>query len=237
MNITYDNINLIKKARLGDKQAEQQLISDNMGLVHCATRRLLFGHYEYDDLFQAGCIGLLKAARSFDLERGVQFSTYAVPVIAGEIKRYIRDDGPIKVGRHLKEVALRVLRTKNRLTAQLDREPTINEIAKETNDSIEDIIMSLDACLTPLSLDEPTNREDNNTVLADFIGVDKSEQITEIFALKEEIKNLPSIERQIISLRYLRGKTQQQTAKILNMTQVQISRKEKKIIEILRKAL
>jgi RNA polymerase sporulation-specific sigma factor len=238
MNITYDNISLIKRAREGDTEAEEQLIKDNIGLVHSAARRFLFGNYEYDDLFQAGCIGLLKAARSFDTERGVMFSTYAVPVIAGEIKRYIRDDGPVKVSRHLKEIALRATRAKQNLTSNLGREPTINEIANETGDSAEDIVLAMDAVLTPLSFDEPTKNDDGKeSTFGDMVGVDKTEQLTEILALKEGIKQLSGTEQQIVALRYIKGKTQAETAKILHLTQVQVSRKEKKIIESLKKSV
>lgn len=237
MKTGFDTLDLIKKARDGEKDAEEQIIKVNLGLVHSAARRFMHAPFEYDDLFQAGCIGLLKASRGFDFSKGVMFSTYAFPVIAGEIKRYIRDDGPIKVGRHLKEIALRTGRARDRLTNTLGREPALSEISEATGDAAEDIIMALDAVAFHLSLDEPAGEDGSETTLSDFIGEDKSESITEIIALKEGISNLPALERQIIGLRFLKGKTQQETAEILNMTQVQISRKEKKIIEQLKEAV
>ena len=230
-NVKEENLNLLRRVRAGEPDAEQQLISQNLGLVKNAARHFLNSGFEFDDLYQCGCIGLLKAVRNFDFEKGTALSTYAVPIILGEIKRHIRDNGTVKVSRHLKEISLRIYRAKDRLSTKLMRDPTLTELSEETGDSAEDIIQALDACAPVMSFDEPVG---DDSTLGDFLGKDESEKIHEILALKQGLETLENIDKQIISLRYIKCKTQTETAKILNITQVQVSRKEKKLIELLK---
>lgn len=230
-----DNIQLLKKLKEKPEENENTLINQNMGLVKTIARRFLFSGTEYDDLVQVGTIGLLKAIRNFDTERGVMFSTYAVPVIAGEIKKFLRDNGAIKVSRSLREQFLKLQKAKEYLTKNLERNPTISELAKETGIAAEEIPLVIDAGTIPCSFEDPVG-EDGKMTIADTIKNKDGNEI-EIIALKESINSLPASERQIITLRYFLEKTQQETANILGMTQVQISRKEKKILTGLKEKL
>lgn len=237
MNIAAENLELISRAKNGDKAAEEELIQKNIGLVHSTLKHFQNSRLEYDDMFQAGCLGLLKAARGFDESKGVMFSTYAVCVISGEIKRLIRDDTPIKMSRHLREISMRVNKAKNKLVGQLGREPTLSEVAEVTGDSVDDILMSIEANSCMISFDDPVDDEDNDTSISEIIGHDPTEKLSENLALHSALSSLPILERQIVALRFFGGKTQQDTADALNISQVQVSRKEKKILRQLKEML
>ncbi len=227
-----ENLKLVTLIRNGDKNAENELIKKNIGLVHGVMRHYRILPGEYEDLFQMGCIGLLKAARAFDQTKTNAFSTYAVCLIAGEIKRFIRDNTAVKISRNLREIHMRVTRVTPILTGRLGREPTISEISEETGDSVEDIIMAEEANESVLSL-EYTIDEDGSS-LSDTIGTDPTNDFNDKIALKVAIDKLEAFDRKIIMLRFYKNKTQCETAKMLGVTQVQISRRERVIIKELR---
>lgn len=239
MGVPEKNLVLLERAKAGDNHAEEELVSTNLGLVRNLVRRFCNNGFEYDDLFQAGCIGLLKAIRSFDSSRGVMFSTYAVPVIAGEIKRYIRDNGPVKVSRSLKELAFKVHKIREQYVQEFEREPTASYVSGVLNVSSEEIVMAMDASAYPLSLDEPVNGDEGGReiTLADAIGDDTFGENVDFIALKEALSVLTPQDRKLIVLRYFKDKTQKETAELLDMTQVQVSRREKKILDGLKKNL
>ncbi len=212
-----------------------QQICDNIGLVHSCARRFRDRGIEYDDLFQAGCIGLTKAVDGFDVSRGLQFSTYAVPVILGEIRRLFREGGTVKVSRSLKELSLKVSRERSKMLIELDREPTVNELAARLSRTPEDIAEALLAGLPPISLTAERDDGENETI--DLPVPPPEEQITDTLALRQVLSELEPRDRALISLRYMRGLTQQATAVHLGMTQVQVSRKERKILDLLRAKL
>lgn len=222
-------------ARQGDPEATGVMIEENSGLIWSVARRFFGRGAEPDDLFQLGCVGFIKALRGFDDAFGTQFSTYAVPKIAGEIRRFLRDDGAIKVSRSIKERAARIRECRQRLEQRWGREPTLNELAAETGLTVEDIA----SCETAVSPSESLNRETGDgftleQVLADDKG---EEQLIERVALREAIEALGERERQVILLRYYRGLTQSAAAGILGISQVQVSRIEKKALQHLREAL
>jgi RNA polymerase sporulation-specific sigma factor len=209
----------------------EELVANNMGLVHSCCHRLTGKGIEYDDLFGAGCLGLCKAAKGFDPSRGLCFSTYAVPVILGEIRRLFRDGGAVKVSRSLKELSLKINRVSSELSEQLNREPTLQELAKVLQVSPEQIAEALCAARPVLSL---TVGEDDQTQLD--IRVESCEEtFCDRHALYQVLEHLPTDEYRLIVLRYFHGKTQTVTAKELGMTQVQVSRKERAILQKLRK--
>lgn len=229
-----DNLNNIELLKNSQKN-ESILVEQNIGLVKTIAKRFLFSETEYDDLVQVGTIGLLKAIRNFDTTRGVMFSTYAVPVIAGEIKKFLRDNGSVKISRVLREQYLKLQREQEKLTKELERNPTVSELAEKTGIPAEEIPLVMDAGIKPYSFEEPIG-ENGTMTIADTIKEKEGNEI-EILALKESVKSLPPNERKLITLRYFMEKTQQETAKILGMTQVQISRKEKKILAGLKERL
>lgn len=232
----YKSAELISRYKNGETDLEEQILSENMGLVRASAYRLIkTSSFDIDieDLFQIGSIGLLKAIRRFDITRGVVFSTYAVPMIIGEIKKFLRDDGPIKVSRKIKEQYILIKRAHDRLSAELLREPTLSELEAETGIPKEEIAIAFDSAASPESLDSPIN-PDGDLHLSDVLSDESSLPDIDKMTLHDELKKLTDDERQLIALRYFRSKTQQETARILNMTQVQVSRKEKKIIEKLR---
>lgn len=235
----HSSFALLERAKNGDTEAENRFISENTGLVHSLVRRFHSAGAEYEDLFQAGCIGLLKALRSFDLSMGTAFSTYAVPVILGEIKRYLRDNGPIKVGRTLKELALKIQRARERFLAEQGCEPTTSQLAKLLCVAVEDIVMAMDASSYPLSLDTAIGDDDGDKeiTLYDAVGDCGMESRIDRIALNEAMSTLEAVDRRLIVLRYYQGKTQNETARLLQMTQVQVSRREKKVLERLRARL
>ncbi len=209
----------------------EQVVSENIGLVHACANRFKGRGIEYDDLFQAGCIGLIKAFDAFDTSRGVKFSTYAVPVILGEIKRLFRDGGAIKVGRSLKELSLKATRFVNAFTAKNAREPTINELAEELGVEPTMAAQALEVSRAPISL---TSERDDEQTQIDIPVESPDERLAEILALKQMIAKLNDKDRSIILLRFFKNQTQTQTAKVLGMTQVQVSRRERVILNNLR---
>lgn len=226
---------LFERAGQGDAAAQSQLVEANLGLVHASAKHFAGRGIEYDDLFQAGCMGLVKAVMSFDTGRGVQFSTYAVPVVMGEMRRLFRDDGPIKVSRSLKELSLKAMRARQKLSASLCREPTLGELAAEMQVEPAEAAQALEAAAAPLSL---TNSGEDDDGSQTDIPVDCHEDaLIDRLALKDALHTLGAEDRRLILLRYFQGKTQSETAQVLNMTQVQVSRREKKILVRLRARL
>ncbi len=213
-----------------------QLSKENMGLVHACAKRFKDKGIEYDDLFQAGCEGLVKAINRFDIERGVKFSTYAIPVILGEIKKLFREGGSVKVSRTLKELSLAATRESNKFTIKNQRPPTINELSEILGVDVHQIVMALNALILPLSL-SGTNKDDGEEAKEIDIPVEECDILAEKIALKESLLNLKDKDRSIIILRFFKDFTQSKTAKLLGMSQVQISRKEKKILSELRQKL
>ncbi len=234
------NTALLERVKEGDSDAEAILVEENLGLVRTVARRFLERGTEYEDLVQIGTIGMIKAIRSFSLERGTAFSTYAVPLIVGEIRRHLRDDGPIKVSRIYKRQGVTLLHEKNRILAEEGREAGIAELAQRCGVSVEEAAISLDAVSPVSSLSDFVFGEDSVTyegVIADEDSLRESERICDRIALSQSISRLPPMWRKIILLRYYRNMTQQQTASCLGMTQVKISREEKKILAFLREEL
>ena len=225
---------LLEAARNGDDRACEQVLQENNGLIWSVVRRYYGRGVEPDDLYQLGCLGFLKAVRGFDPAYGTQFSTYAVPKIAGEIRRFLRDDGPVKVSRGQKEQALAIHRARNQLTAQLGREPTLSELAQATGLTPEDIASADLATAAVASL----QAESSETGLAlEGMVASPEEDLVERVALRTAIDRLPQQQRMLILLRYYKGLTQDKTAKILGVSQVQVSRLEKKAIQFLRQEL
>lgn len=215
------------------KSERNKLIEDNLGLVYSCANRFRGRGVEYDDLVQAGCVGLIKAADNFDDERGFSFSTYAVPVILGEIKRIFRDGGTVKVGRAIKEKSRIIMKHKEEITVKLGREPTVSEIAESLGIEQTETAMLLNASMPALSL----TVNDNDEFQID-IPVDSHEnEISDSLALIQVINSLDERDKLMIELRYYKGLTQSKTADKLGMTQVQVSRREKTILEYMRKKL
>lgn len=214
--------------------AESHLPEDNLGLVHLCANRFRGRGIEYDDLYGAGCIGLLKASKAFDSGRGVKFSTYAVPVILGEIKRLFRDGGTVKVSRSLKELSLRLTGEAQVFAHKNGREPTVEELAKIVGTPVEDVIEALNAAQPVISL---TVGDDENETQADLPAPAPDEDITDRLALRQVLTELDDKDRQLIELRYFQGMTQSAAASVLGMTQVQVSRKEKKLLLYMRSKL
>lgn len=209
------------------------IVEKNLGLVHSCAKRFTGRGVEYDDLFQAGCVGLIKAADNFDESRGFSFSTYAVPVILGEMKRIFRDGGTVKVGRAIKDKSRIIMKKKDEIAVKLGREPTVREISETVGIDVAETAMLLNASLPALSL---TSGEEGE---AQFdIPVESPEnEISDFLALRQVVASLDERDKNIIELRYKKGLTQQKTADILGMSQVQISRREKIILEYIRKKL
>ena len=215
------------------KEKRNRLVENNLGLVHSCANRFRGRGAEYDDLFQAGCVGLIKAADNFDESRGFSFSTYAVPVILGEIRRIFRDGGTIKVGRAMKEKSRAALKRREEIAVKLGREPTVNELAESLGIDSAETAMLLNASMPALSL---TVGEDGENQLE--IPVDSPEnEISDLLALRQVLDSLDERDRKMIELRYYGGMTQSKTAQQLGMTQVQVSRREKAVLEAIRKKL
>lgn len=209
-------------------------VSENLGLVHSCAKRFRGRGIEYDDLFQAGCIGLIKAVDNFDESRGLKLSTYAVPVILGEIKGLFRDGGAVKISRGLKELSLKATREIALFSKENGREPQISELARILGVEPEEAIEALNASKLPVSL---TADDDNGSGQIDIPTDSPDEKLTEVISLHDEINSLEPKDRSLIILRFFRNKTQSETAKELGMTQVQVSRREKKLLMILRERL
>lgn len=231
----WDQKALLSRAAAGDEDAVNELVQKNLGLVHSVVKKFSNSPYEAEDLFQIGCMGLLKAIHKFDLSYDVRFSTYAVPMILGEIKRFLRDDGPVKVSRGLKELAIKAKSISELLQKQTGTAPGIEELASMLGRSAEEVVLALDAAVPPESL-YGGGAEDGGVSAIDKIaqkGGGEGELVDKI-ALREVIGKLKARERQIIIFRYFQNKTQSEVAKILGISQVQVSRLEKKILEQMR---
>ncbi|MBE7038666.1 MAG: RNA polymerase sporulation sigma factor SigF [Ruminococcaceae bacterium] len=235
-----DNLSLIKRAKEGDKGAESKLVSLNIGLVWSVARKFNNRGYDLEDIFQIGCIGILKAIKNFDESFNVKFSTYAVPLIMGEIKRFLRDDGIIKVSRHLKEIAQRASVVKEILEKELGREAKISEIAEKLEVTKEELAVAMEANIAPESLYKQINDNDKSPgFLIDKVVNKKNneEEIVDKISLNQAICSLEEREKKIIVLRYYRGKTQSEIAKMIGISQVQVSRLEKKILYKMKKMI
>ncbi|MCI5604497.1 MAG: SigB/SigF/SigG family RNA polymerase sigma factor [Clostridia bacterium] len=227
---------LLERVREGDKRAENIMVEQNMGLVYSIVKRFSGRGYESEDLIQIGAIGLIKAVKKFNPEFNVQFSTYAVPMIAGEIKRFLRDDGAVKISRTLKESAMKGWKAEEILRRRFNREPTISEISKECGIDADILLEAFEAASPPESIYENIyNNGDKEIKVVDTIaGENIEENIINKVLLDDILKNLKPREKQILMLRYFKGKTQAEIAKIIGVSQVQISRIEKKVIEKIR---
>lgn len=227
---------LIQRAQDGDTSATELLLQENSGLIWAIVRRFLGRGAEPEDLYQLGCMGFLKAVDGFDLQFGTQFSTYAVPKISGEIRRFLRDDGAVKVSRTLKEQAAVIRTTRTRLTAALGREPSLLEISRQTGLSPEEIALAETATAATESIQRENGTEGFS--LEDILtDTESEERMVEKIALRQAISALPDRERSVVQLRYFHALTQQRVATILNVSQVQVSRIEKKAIARLKELM
>lgn len=233
MEATYDTLPLTGET---PEQTEARLMETHGRLVSSLVGRFAASGQEYEDLHQVGMMGLLRALRNFDPLRGVCFSTYAVPVILGEIRRHLRDDGYLKVSRTVKENYLRLRRAEGELTRAMGASPTLSEVCAAAGLSREEALQAMEGASRPVSLETPVDQE-GSLSLGDTVPDSAEADPTELLALKESISSLPPRDRQIITLRYFQSLTQQQTAQALSMTQVQVSRREKKILQALRERL
>ena len=238
MNFNNNQL-LLEKAVTGDDKATEELMTNNLGLVRSIALKFKDRGVEYDDLVQIGSIGMLKAIRSFDLEKGTVFSTYAVPLIIGEIRRFIRDDGLVKVSRIYKQQGAQLMREREKYIMEKGCEPRIDELAKICGMTSQEAAIALDATSSVSSLSASINGEDDSFTLENTLCEEKNEIDTKIehIALSQAISALPPLWRKIVTLRYLKEYSQQATAKMLGLTQVKISREEKKIFAVLRKEL
>lgn len=227
---------LIARAQAGDKSASEALVTENSGLIWSVARRFLGRGTEADDLYQLGCLGFIKAVDRFDLQFGTQFSTYAVPKIAGEIRRFLRDDGTVKVSRTLKEQAVSVRSVRNHLTTALGREPTIGEIAAQTGLTPEEIALVENATAATESIHRQMT-EDGFSLENVLTDTETEEKMVERISLRQAIERLGEREAMVIKLRYYHGLTQERTSKVLHVSQVQVSRIEKKAIAALREMM
>lgn len=213
------------------KAEKEDFVKKNLGLVHSCAARMRGRGIEYEDLYGAGCVGLLKAIEGFDETRGLMFSTYAVPVILGEMRRLFRDGGAIKVSRGIKETSIKVTRERERLAKRLGRDPTVTELAEAVGIDTEQVVEAINVSHPPLSL---TASEDEGGGQIDVAAPSYEEKICDEISLNSIISSLEENDQRLIKLRYYENKTQSQTAQALNMTQVQVSRREKKLIEKMR---
>lgn len=228
---------LIKRAQSGDRQARERLVSENAGLVWSIVKKFQNRGYEQDDLFQIGSIGLLKCIEKFDTGFNVRFSTYAVPMIIGEIKRFLRDDGMIKVSRPLKELSTKAKYLEERLSHETGRSPTIDELASALDTPVEELVIAMESGYTVESLYQTANTQDGSQVyLLDKLDAGRTEDdsMVDMIALRQIINCLPPRERQVILLRYFQDKTQNQVAEMIGVSQVQVSRIEKKVLQSIR---
>lgn len=234
--MSEDIIEGIRRARKGDREAAGRLVEENSGLIWSVARRFFGRGVDAEDLFQLGCVGFLKAIDGFDESYGTRFSTYAVPKISGEIRRFLRDDGTVKVSRGIKEQAAQIRMGRVALEQRLGREPTLSELSKELDISPEDIVFAETATGPAESLQRESG-EDGFTlelVLGDY---NAEEKMVEHVALRTAIESLPERERQVVALRYYHGMTQQSCARVMRVSQVQISRLERRAVEMLREKL
>ena len=229
-------LRLLALAKEGDESAQELLVKRNIALVKSIIKKYLNRGVDYDDLFQIGCLGLVKAIKNYDPAYQVRFSTYAVPMIAGEVKRYLRDDGMVKVSRSLKELAIKVAAAQEKLNLRFGREAGIMEIAEETGADPGDIVMALEASRPHASIYDPVYGDDSDACVMDKLASDEDCEsgIVNRILLKELLSQLDPRERQLIMMRYFMNKTQSDTAKELGVSQVQVSRLESKILKKLR---
>lgn len=227
---------LIRCAQGGDKAAAERLVSENSGLIWSVAKRFIGRGTDSDDLYQLGCLGFLKAVEGFDLQYGTQFSTYAVPKIAGEIRRFLRDDGAIKVSRTIKEQSVTIKTARSRLTQILGREPTIQEISQHTGFSAEEIALAETATAATESIQRETG-EDGFSLENVLTDTESEENLVERISLRQAIEKLPEREALVIKLRYFHGLTQDRVSKVLLVSQVQVSRIEKKALLSLKEYL
>lgn len=229
-------IELIKKSKAGDKAARNELINGNLRLVLSVIQRFTNRGENLDDLFQVGCIGLIKAIDNFSTDHDVRFSTYAVPMIIGEVRRYLRDNNPVRVSRSMRDTAYHAMQVKERLSTENGKEPDVFEIAKELDMKKEDVVIALEAVVDPVSFYEPVySNGGDTTFLMDQLGGNETDGdwLDEI-VLKESIKNLPKREKRILTLRFMQGLTQTEVANEIGISQAQVSRLEKSALDSLR---
>lgn len=220
---------LLKKVKDGDKYAREELINGNLRLVLSVIQRFTGRGENLDDLFQVGCIGLIKSIDNFDITQNVRFSTYAVPMIIGEIRRYLRDNNSIRVSRSIKDTAYKAMQVKERIMREKQEEPTVSEIAKELGIETSEVVIALESIVSPMSLYDPVYSDGGDTIFVlDQVGDNNDDKnwLDEI-ALKESIKNLNDREKHILSLRFMQGKTQMEVSREIGISQAQVSRLEK----------
>ena len=231
---------LLRRAKEGDQEARQQLIEGNLRLVLSVIQRFSSRGENADDLFQVGCVGLIKAIDNFDINQPVRFSTYGVPMIIGEIRRYLRDNSAIRVSRSMRDTAYRVLQVRDRFLSENQREPTVEQIAKELDIPREEVVFAMDAIVDPVSLYEPVYSDGGDAIcVMDQVRDTKNtdEDWTDRIALKEALKRLDPRERRILSLRFYEGKTQMEVSAEVGISQAQVSRLEKSAINQIKKNL
>ena len=228
-----EKMELLKKAREGDNYARECLINGNLRLVLSVIQRFTGRGENLDDLFQVGCIGLIKSIDNFDISQNVRFSTYAVPMIIGEIRRYLRDNNLIRVSRSIKDTAYRAMQVKERLMSEKQTEPTVSQIAKELNLPVEDVVVALESIVAPMSLYDPVYSDGGDTIyILDQLGDnnDDNNWLQEI-SFKQAIADLSAREKHILSLRFMRGMTQMEVSQEIGISQAQVSRLEKGALE------
>ncbi|HAQ64226.1 MAG TPA: RNA polymerase sporulation sigma factor SigG [Ruminococcaceae bacterium] len=228
-----EKMELLKRIREGDKTARDTLINGNLRLVLSVIQRFTNRGENLDDLFQVGCIGLIKAIDNFDISQNVRFSTYAVPMIIGEIKRYLRDNNSLRVSRSMRDTAYHAMQVKEQLQNKLNRDPTVSEIAKELGVDEATVVIALEAIVEPVSLYEPVYSDSGDTiyVMDQISSVDSDKDWLDEIMIKQSIKDLSPREKQILSLRFMKGKTQMEVAEEIGISQAQVSRLEKGAIE------
>ena len=235
-----ETIALLKRTKEGDQQARQELIEGNLRLVLSVIQKFIGRGENPDDLFQIGCIGLMKAIDNFDINQPVRFSTYGVPMIVGEIRRYLRDNSAIRVSRSMRDAAYRILQVKEQILAETQREPTIEEIARRLDLPREEVVFALDSIVAPVSLYEPIYSESGDAIcVIDQVGDTKNtdESWLEHIALKDAIQKLTERERHILTMRFYEGKTQMEVSGEVGISQAQVSRLEKNAIKQIKKEL
>ncbi len=224
---------LIQRSQEGDQRAKEALVQENSGLIWSVVKRFTGRGTEQEDLFQLGCLGFLKAVEGFDLAYGTQFSTYAVPKISGEIRRFLRDDGAVKVSRSIKERAIQIKACRNQMIVSLGREPTVSELSQQTGFAPEDIALA-DSATAAIESIQQENGEDGFTLENMLSNSQPEDALLEHISLKQAISRLPEREATVIKLRYFHGLTQQRVSKVLSVSQVQVSRIEKKALAALK---
>ena len=233
-----ENMALLRRVKQGDEQARQELICGNLRLVLAAVKRFAGRSENVDDLFQVGCIGLIKALDNFDVTQNVRFSTYAVPMIIGEIRRYLRDNNPIRVSRSLRDTAYKALQARDRLVSEMNREPSVGEIAKALDVPEEDVVLALEAIQDPVSLFEPIYNDGGDAIyIIDQVKDPRhtDSQWLENLAVSEALRRLTEREQSILRMRFFEGRTQMEVAGEIGISQAQVSRLEKNALQHMRK--